>query len=173
MKNLLGFLDSGRWEGFETRQRLRLHKKSLRALPEEYRAPNKYFVRARLAAGRLDLGGSRHRRARPNWGLLALVLLASSICGLCQTESPAAVTVIPAGADAPTLKKPIHGDDPDTSRSKEKSVPLAEANVHFSITFDRCRENEKHHVSCAFTDAEGYEHWVYLAGATWPIHPQK
>lgn len=38
----------------------------------------------------------------------------------------------------------------------------------FSITFTGCRENDKQHVSCQFSDPSGAKHWVYLAGVPLP-----
>lgn len=162
MNFLTLWLLNRRWDGFGTRLKMRAHRKEL------LQVARANWVRS-SRTGKVRFVGKPWSR----WPAYVLLVLICSIFGLCQSGSPAAVSENPAGADAPTLKKPIHGDDPDTSRSKEKSVPLAEADVHFSITFDKCRENEKHHVSCAFVDAEGYEHWVYLAGARWPIRAAK
>jgi hypothetical protein len=37
-----------------------------------------------------------------------------------------------------------------------------------TIHFTNCRENEKGHTSCRFIDADGNQHWVYLAGYKLP-----
>lgn len=52
--------------------------------------------------------------------------------------------------------------------SKPRTKIINNSNGSITITFTGCRENEKHHVSCQFTDSEGNAHWVYLAGTPLP-----
>ena len=55
----------------------------------------------------------------------------------------------------------------DTDHAKRQPAHIIN-NKHgeLTITFTDCRENEKHHVSCKFTDNNGEDHWTYLAGVT-------
>jgi len=58
---------------------------------------------------------------------------------------------------------------PDTSRIKKpKSKIIGTSENGYTITFSDCRENEKEHVSCQFTDPDGDSHWVYLPGMPLP-----
>jgi hypothetical protein len=57
----------------------------------------------------------------------------------------------------------------DTDHHKRSPHTIInKSNGDITITFTDCRENDKHHVSCKFTDPTGEEHWTYLAGLTLP-----
>ena len=65
---------------------------------------------------------------------------------------------------APAVNQSHDSDKPARTRSKV----INNSDQGVTITFSSCRENEKHHVSCQFTDPSGEQHWVYLAGVSLP-----
>ena len=50
--------------------------------------------------------------------------------------------------------------------AREKPVIIREWDNGPKISFSNCRENEKHHISCQWTDSEGTEHWICINGLT-------
>lgn len=85
---------------------------------------------------------------------------------LAYTAAAAAGVVKPApGPDTPTpaAVAPAAGAAP---RTRSKIINNREGG--FTVTFSKCRENDKHHVSCQFTDPDGDQHWVYLPGVPLP-----
>jgi hypothetical protein len=67
---------------------------------------------------------------------------------------------------APTanVHQTVDANKPARTRSKIVGNSSDGPTIHFS----QCRENDKQHVSCQMTDADGKQHWVYLAGYKLP-----
>ena len=91
----------------------------------------------------------------------ALAFLFALLCGIeslpgfmAFAESPVADVAHPA---APR----------DPGERKRPSIVNSSSDGP-TIHFTSCRENDKQHVSCSFVDADGKQHWVYLAGYKLP-----
>jgi hypothetical protein len=89
-----------------------------------------------------------------SWALMMLVAIYPAIA----QQAPAVGTV--------TYDSSVDAIKPVIPAAKRKPAIIAKSDAEFSLTFSNCRENEKQHVSCQFTDPAGVEHWVYLPGIT-------
>jgi hypothetical protein len=87
--------------------------------------------------------------------LLAALFGIESIPGFMALAEP---------GSAPAVKQSHDSDRPERKRPSIVNNTDDGPTIHFS----KCRENDKGHVSCQFTDAAGAEHWVYLAGYKLP-----
>lgn len=79
-----------------------------------------------------------------------------------QLLAPAAVPSVITHNPAADSIKPI------IPAEKRRPAIIAKSNGGIEISFHDCRENEKEHVSCHFTDNHGEAHWVYLPGVELP-----
>jgi len=70
-------------------------------------------------------------------------------------------------AEQEPAAKPVQHSDSDKPERKRPSI-VNNSDDGPTIHFSRCRENDKGHVSCSFEDADGNQHWVYLAGYKLP-----
>jgi hypothetical protein len=98
----------------------------------------------------------RQARAAVPW----LAYLAFIFC----TES--LVTALAAGQQVQPTGVPVRQSSDKPEHRKPSIVNNSSDGP--TIHFERCRENDKGHVSCAFVDPDGKEHWVYLAGYQLP-----
>jgi hypothetical protein len=99
--------------------------------------------------------------------LIPATLLALALLAYPTMFTYAAITV----PDVVVLDRPVP-KAPEASRVKKpKSKIVATSDTGYTITFTDCRENDKQHVSCQFTDPDGDSHWVYLPGMSMP--PEK
>ncbi len=89
---------------------------------------------------------------------------AALIVALFAIESLPGFMALAEQPAAPAVKQSHDSDKPARTRSKV----INNSDQGITITFSSCRENEKHHVSCQFTDPSGEQHWVYLAGVSLP-----
>jgi hypothetical protein len=49
-----------------------------------------------------------------------------------------------------------------------KRTMIAKSDKPLILKLSNCRENDLHHVSCQFTDADGNDHWLYIPGLKLP-----
>lgn len=75
---------------------------------------------------------------------------------------PVALLLTTAMSAQQATPPPVQSPEPARAHHKAKIVNNADAGP--TIHFSACRENDKQHVSCQFTDPDGATHWVYLAG---------
>jgi len=145
MMILTRFLIRCRWQGYQTREQLRLHNRAVRA-------------------GRPSCA---HERL-PHLGWVVVLALAGF--AFPQFMPAAAQPALVAAASAPDRAAHVkHAAPEETDQwyTKAGHSVLNRSDKPFNLSFTGCRENEKHHVSCSYTDASGNTHWVYLAGLTW------
>ena len=130
-------------------------------------------MRLRHAHNRAGLPSCAHVRTPSLAGYCLLVLLfVAAAFAFPTSASQAQVGAVPAPAAAAT---PQHSgeDTPDSWYTKPGHAVVARSASRVAIVFTACRENEKHHVSCQYTDPSGSAHWVYLPGITWPVQAAK
>lgn len=145
MMLLTRFLIRCRWQGCQTREQLRLHNRA-----------------ARLGHPSCAPEHSRHL------GWLVVLALAGFAYAPFVPAAPQPGQVAAATTPAPAAKlKRAAPEETDRWFTQAGHSIMDRSDKPFSLTFTACRENEKHHVSCSYTDASGNAHWVYLAGLTW------
>jgi len=151
MMLLTRFLVRCRWQGFQTREQLRLHNRHVRA-------------------GRPSCAPVHTRHL----GWLVVLALAGFVGAPFVPAAPQRVQVAAATTPAPTIKaKRPAPEETDRWYSQAGHAVINHSDKPFSLTFTACRENEKQHISCQFTDDSGNAHWVYLPGLTWAAAVQK
>ena len=151
MMLLTRFLVRCRWQGFQTREQLRLHNRA-----------------ARLGHPSCAPEHSRHL------GWLIVIALAGFayapfVPAAPQPSRPAQL----ASASTTARSKRPAPEETDRWYSQAGHAVLNRSDKPFSLTFTACRENEKQHVTCQYSDASGNAHWVYLPGLTWAAAVQK
>jgi hypothetical protein len=110
------------------------------------------------------------RRVLPVASLHSLSAVSTVATALCGLALVLLVAIAPAlGQQASAVGTVTHDSSVDAIKvvipaAKRKPAIIAKSDAEFSLTFSNCRENEKQHVSCQFTDPAGVEHWVYLPG---------
>jgi hypothetical protein len=104
--------------------------------------------------------------------ILASAFALGVIGSVISTLAPAAFAAGPVPSHPTAQVKPAAPEETDGWYTKAGHSIVARSDTPFKLTFDACRENEKHHVSCQYTDSEGSAHWVYLPGVKIPT-PKK
>lgn len=145
MMLLTRFLVRCRWQGFQTREQLRLHNRHERA----------------------GSPSCAHEHQR-HLGWLVVLMLAAFACApfvpaASQPSRPAQL----ASASTPSRPKRPAPEETDRWYAQAGHSIVNRTDKPLLLTFDSCRENEKQHISCQFTDDSGNAHWVYLPGLTW------
>jgi hypothetical protein len=151
MMLLTRFLIRCRWQGFQTREQLRLHNRA-----------------ARLGHPSCAPEHSRHL------GWLIVIALAGFAYAPFVPAAPQPSRPAQLGSASTTArsKRPAP-EEADGWYTQAGHSVLNRSDKPFSLTFTACRENEKQHVSCQYSDASGNAHWVYLPGLTWAAAVQK
>ena len=151
MMLLTRFLIRCRWQGFDTREQLRLHNRAVRAghpsCAHEHQRHLGWLVVLALAS----FAGAPFVPAAP------------------QPSRPAQL----ASASTTARSKRPAPEETDRWYTQAGHSIVQRSDKPYTLAFDGCRENEKHHVSCSYTDASGNTHWVYLPGLTWAAAVQK
>jgi hypothetical protein len=145
MMLLTRFLIRCRWQGFQTREQLRLHNRAERA-----GHPSCAHVHQRHLGWLVVL-------ALAGFAGAPFVPAASQPSRPAQLASASTTTRSKRPAPVETDRWYTQAGHSIVNRTDKPLVP----------NFDSCRENEKQHVSCQYTDADGKAHWVYLPGLTW------
>lgn len=95
--------------------------------------------------------------------MLAAFACAPFVPAASQPSRPAQL----ASASTPSRPKRPAPEETDRWYAQAGHSIVNRTDKPLLLTFDSCRENEKQHISCQFTDDSGNAHWVYLPGLTW------
>ena len=151
MMLLTRFLIRCRWHGFQTREQLRLHNRAERTGHRSCKHEHQHHLGWVVVLG------------------LAGFACAPFVPAASQPSQPEQL----ASASTTTRSKRPAPEETDSWYTQAGHSVLNHSDKPFSLTFTACRENEKHHVSCQYSDASGNAHWIYLPGLTWAAAVQK
>ncbi len=98
------------------------------------------------------------------WARRNAVLPTAAFLALVSIESTPGFMAV--AEDQPAIQQQQHRDADKPERKRPSIVNNSSDGP--TIHFTACRENDKGHVSCSFDDADGKQHWVYLAGYKLP-----